>query len=353
MNIENPALSLQERQGEIECSHCSEKISIQEKSPFSLDNCPHCGTEFQVPMFIEQFRVESVLRDDGVFIEYKAFDTLLNRKVFLKKINNKYYQKNSELTFPFIDCQGAVNIYSTFTYDDELYFIFEALKGHSIRSYLRRKETIDLKKAINLTMSICKIMKSVADEGISHGHLVPDAIWINDEGEVLIKDFMLRQSLVSQADSFDRIGEIFNLRFCSKEWLQTLTVSEKSDLYSLGVFLYHILTGTYPFASNEKNELLLEEINVSLLDAGDPAVKELILKLLNGSFSSFNETLEYLQSTFITEKVKSPSSKSSKKSRPVLGKTAVKNKKKPQLKLPSKGMTAGKKSKTTLKKLFR
>ena len=356
MNLVNPAVNFLEHDNEIECSDCSEKICIQGKTPFSIDSCSHCESEFQVPMFLEQFRLESVLKDDAVFTEYQAFDTLLNRNVFLKKLKKEYHQKDSEPSFPFIDCPGAVNIFSTFTHEDDLYFIFEALKGYSIKSYLRRKSTIDVKKAISLAMSICKIMSGVAEEGINHGHLVTDSIWINEEGEVLIRDFMLRQNLVSKNDSAERISEIFDVRFCSKERFETLAVSEKSDLYSLGVFLYRILTGTYPFVSNENNELLLEQIDLSALDETGLVAKELILRLISeeGCFNSFSEVLEYLQTTFVSKKSKNPSSKSSKKSRVLPGKSSsTKSKKKTQVKLPAKGKSTGKKSKTTLKKLFR
>ena len=109
---------------------------------------------------------------------------------------------------------------------------FRSSKGYSIKSYLRRKDTIDLKKVISLAISISKIMRSAAELGVSHGHLVLDSIWINDEGEVLIKDFMLYQNILNKNDSPKRLSEILDVRFCSKERLINLEVTEKNDLYS-------------------------------------------------------------------------------------------------------------------------
>ena len=360
MNLDNSAINMLEHGEEIICVHCSEKIPIQGKSPFSSDNCSHCGFAYEVPLYIQQFRLDSIVKDDGVFVEYKAFDSLLNRNVLLKKLNKEFHPQDSEPAFPFIDCLGAVNIFSTFTHENELFFIFEALKGYSIKSYLRRKERIDLKRAVHLAINVCKIMSNVASTGVSHGNLVPEAIWVNEEGEVLIKDFMLYQNVLSKNDSSKRISEILDVRYCSSKMLQSLEVDERSDLYSFGIFLYRILSETFPYNIKDMDEVLkkqsLHELDLSPLGETDSAIKRLITGLLKEEeeFSTFSKVLEYLQVNFITKKSKSSSSKSSKKSRESLLKASpVKNRLKTQVKLPVKGKIAVKESKRTLKKLFR
>ena len=85
-----------EHENEVTCSNCSEKISILGKHPFSMDKCSNCGHEFQVPIFIDHFRLDNVVRDDGVFIEFNAYDTLLNRNVLLKKLHKAFSPKDSE-----------------------------------------------------------------------------------------------------------------------------------------------------------------------------------------------------------------------------------------------------------------
>jgi len=345
---------------EIVCSHCSEKISVMDKAPNTYDNCLSCGTTYEVPLFIQHFRVESIIRDDGVFVEYQAFDTRLNRNVLLKRLNKVYDQAEAEPVFPFLDCTGAVNIFSTFTHDDELYFIFEALNGYSIKSYLKRRENIDLKKGVHLAMEICKIMSDVAAEGINHGHLVPESIWVNNDGEVLIKDFMLRQNIINKNDPASRVSEILDVRYCSKQRLQTLEVNERCDLHSFGTFLYRILTGTYLYRSTDVDDLFEEQSlgtdHLSALAELNPAIRSLIIELVkeDGSFTTFSQVLEYFQTNFVAKKSKSPSSKSSKKSRDFSVKgSASKAKKKPSVKLPGKGKVAVKGSKRSLKKLFR
>lgn len=342
---------------EISCFHCSEVIPIQGKTPFTSDCCSHCGSAYEVPLYIQQFRLDSIVRDDGVFVEYKAFDSLLNRNVLLKKLKKEFQTQDSDPAFPFIDCLGAVNIYSTFTYEDELYFIFEALKGYSIKSYLRRKDRIDLKKAVHLAIEVCKVMSNVASTGVSHGNLVPEAIWVNEEGEVLIKDFMLHQNVLSKNDSSRRISEILDVRYCSSKRLQSLEVDERSDLYSFGIFLYRILSETFPYNRKDKDEALKEQslldLDLSPLGDIDPAIKRLIQGLIkeDDEFSDFSKILEYLQVNFVSKKT---SSKSSKKSRALsLKASPQKNRIKTQVKLPAKGKVAVKESKRSLKKLFR
>ena len=362
MTTDYSVLDSPKRIKKILCPHCSEKISIEDKTPFSFERCPSCNNSYEVPQQIEHYLLESCIADDGVFADYRAIDLLLNRHVMIKKLNKVFHNMDRAPEFPFIESSGAVNIFSTTVHENELYLIFELIKGRSIKSYLQQSEKVDQKKVVSLAMSICNIMSEAAENGVSHGHLVPGSVWVDENGEVRITDFMLHQNILASGDSSERISKVLDVRYCTPERLKRMEVNEKNDLFSLGVCLHKILTGELPYNSTDMDSLLAEhglsELSSELLisNAINPVLSKLVMSLLRmkDEFTSFSEVHDYLKQCFVVSKSKLKPTKGKASHTKVSKKVATKTgNKKTAVRLPVRDKTQVISSKRKLKKLFR
>ena len=112
-------------------------------------------------------------------------------------------------------------------------------------------------------------MKEASGEKIHHGHLSLDSIWINEEGEIKVADFVLRQTIREHAGD-DFITKILNPDYFRD--LKNSSINEKTDLYSLGACLYKILTGNFP----EDNSHKLTNLELETPDCFNAAVQSLI-----------------------------------------------------------------------------
>ena len=150
-------------------------------------------------------------------------------------------------------------------------------------------------------------MADAAVQGVSHGNLTVDSLWIDSEGAVKISDFMLHQNIVASSANKDRLNHILDMRFLSTAVLNGGNIDEQGDLFSFGVCLYQIFTGTTPNNSQVLDELLAER---SLSPFDDGLLKQqgiaenlilVVMGLLNGEFTCFKEVRDHLKQKYFKD----------------------------------------------------
>ena len=334
------------------CPVCSAAIDFQNLEPFTRANCPSCQHEYLVPMLVDSYLLEDCLSQNGVVYDYKAMEISTGKPVRVQKLNAAFYNVfRRQAEFPKLEFPGAVKYLDTLVHNHELYVISEHIGGSSIREFIT-DEGIEEESIILILFSTARIMAAASNSGVNHGYLTPDSIKVDENGEVRICDFMLHQNILTGHDNSAKINHIFDVRYLANHSLYGNSASEKTDLFSLGVCLYEMITGETPNNSKTLEEIIAER-NLTpfskdyLMSRG--VRNELIITtmgLLNNEFTCFKEVREFVKQKFIKSEGPTKGVKKDKSRTKVTMK-----KKKPSVKLPKAKRPL--KSKNALRKFFK
>src|ERR1700741_1394357 len=226
---------------------------------------------------VENYQHYQVLRrEDGSLwelgkgamgITYKAFDTNLRCTVALKVINNTYLNSEVARQLFLREARAAAalrhqNVASVFHLgsDHDCYFYaMEFIDGQTLASYIEKekKGPLDPVEALNICLQVTRALAAAARQHLVHRDLKPANLMLVDEdGERIVKviDFGLAKSAKTEGDDSGTLtqagGFVGTPHFASPEQLEERDIDIRSDIYSLGVTLYYMLTGRPPFSGS-------------------------------------------------------------------------------------------------------
>jgi len=227
---------------------------------------------------------EIVKRSDGslwelgqgrVSITYKAYDTRLKRPVALKVMNG-VCRVNETARHRFLDeaqAAGALrhqNVASVLhlSMDHQKYFyVMEFIDGQPINEYVRKKGTLTPLEALDIAVQIAHALAAAAKQGFVHRDLRPaNLMLVDEEGEKVVKvsDFGLAQRVKRESEesiSPPTDGDLHETtHFASPEQLEKRDIDIRSNIYSLGATLYHLVTGRPPF-SGSMGQIVSQHLN--------------------------------------------------------------------------------------------
>jgi len=205
-------------------------------------------------VFAGRYQIIEVLGKGGMGKVYRALDKKLNEEVALKlvkpeiasdkktlerfsnelKIARKIAHKNVGRMYELMEEKG-------------IHFItMEYVPGEDLKSFIRRAETLSAGKAISITKQVCEGLAEAHELGVVHRDLKPQNIMIDKEGNSRIMDFGIARSLKAKGitDAGVMIG---TPEYMSPEQVDAKETDQRSDIYSLGVILYEMVTGRAPF----------------------------------------------------------------------------------------------------------
>lgn len=193
----------------------------------------------------------------GMAVVYKAYDKLLGRNVAVKLLR-KEFNADNEFVQNFItearaaaslSNQNLVGIYDVG--NDELYDVYfivmEYLKGITLKNYINRTGAIDWQEACSYALQILKGISAAHAKGIIHRDIKPQNIMIMQNGAVKIMDFGIARAISSKTVKIGGKDTLGSAHYLSPEQAKGRHTDEKSDIYSLGIVLYEMLTGNVPF----------------------------------------------------------------------------------------------------------
>jgi len=245
-----------------ETAHDSKIISLERHSETA---------NFKPGDFIDHYQIISELGQGGMGIVYKAMDTFLNRIVALKimlilnqsdQIALKRFQREAEicatLKHPYI-----VSVYTIGEYKSFPYIVMEYIEGIPINQYVQQNGENDWNLCATIIYKVAQALEYVHSNHIIHRDIKPSNILVRPNGDPVLMDFGIGKILYNQNkhNTLTKEGEILGtLFYSSPEQTRGQAVSEKTDIYSIGVILYQLLTKQCPFYA-DNTYILLRQIS--------------------------------------------------------------------------------------------
>ena len=139
---------------------------------------------------------------------------------------------------------NIVNIYDVGSENGLHYIVMEYVEGITLKSYIEKKGQLSFKEAFSIAIQVGRGIEAAHNKNIVHRDIKPQNIMISTEGKVKVTDFGIARAATSNTISSDVMGSV---HYSSPEQARNGFVDGKSDIYSLGIVMYEMVTGRVPF----------------------------------------------------------------------------------------------------------
>ena len=224
-----------------------------------------------IPKKISRYRIDKMVGHGCMGIVYKGYDPYIKRTVAIKvthqdnTFTESQIQRYREHFFTEAQAAGGlihgniVMIYDVGLDGDNCYIAMEYVEGKDLSAYCTKGKLLPLDKIITITGKICEALDFAHQRGVIHRDIKPANIMISREASVKIADFGVAQVAVTEVVHND--GITGSLEYMAPEVLQEGRATKQSDIYSLGVTLYELLTGEQPFRHEFMSGIVSTVIN--------------------------------------------------------------------------------------------
>ncbi|MCR5429846.1 MAG: Stk1 family PASTA domain-containing Ser/Thr kinase [Eubacterium sp.] len=222
----------------------------------------------------DRYEIVSRVGAGGMSDVYKAIDHKLNRNVAIKVLKKEFSKDKNFVSKFRAEAQSAaslihpniVNVYDVGEDNGMYYIVMELIEGITLKSYIQKKGSLSFKETVSIAIQIANGMECAHNNQIVHRDIKPQNIMISREGKVKVTDFGIARAADSNTMSGNAMGSV---HYISPEQAGGKYVDEKSDIYSLGITMFEMLTGKVPFDGETTVSIALMHIQNSV-----PSVKE-------------------------------------------------------------------------------
>lgn len=241
-----------------------------------------------------RYRLVDTLGSGGMADVYLAHDDVLDRTLALKVLSRRYAEDEEFIERFRREAQNAAslshpNIVSIFdrgeTEDGTYYIAMEYLPGGTLKNRLVKRGPLPARTAAAVALQIAEALKCAHDSDVVHRDIKPHNILITESGDIKVTDFGIARA--ASSSTMTRTGSILGTaQYLSPEQAMGEPVSPQSDLYSLGVVLYEMLTGELPYNAETPIGIAMKHVNGELrppieVDPSIPAgINAVVMRLL-------------------------------------------------------------------------
>jgi beta-lactam-binding protein with PASTA domain/tRNA A-37 threonylcarbamoyl transferase component Bud32 len=214
-----------------------------------------------------RYRILHRVGSGGMAEVYCAQDLQLGRKVALKVLYRRFAE-DQEFVERFrreassaagLQHQHVVSVYDRGEYDGTYYIAMEYLDGRSLKTIIREEAPLEPDRAIDLAIQVLRAARFAHRRGIIHRDFKPQNVIVDAEGRAKVTDFGIARA---GASDMTQTGSIMGTaQYLSPEQAQGEAVSAASDLYSIGIIVYEMLTGRVPFEGQSAVTIALKQVN--------------------------------------------------------------------------------------------
>ena len=213
----------------------------------------------------DRYEIVDKVGSGGMADVYKAKDQRLNRFVAIKILKPEYSSDKSFVNKFRGEAQSAaclshpniVNVYDVGDDSGLHYIVMELVEGITLKKFIEKKGKLEIKEAVGIAIQIAQGMEAAHNNNIIHRDIKPQNIIISREGKVKVTDFGIAKASNSNTITSNAMGSV---HYLSPEQARGGYSDEKSDIYSLGVTIYEMLSGKVPFAGDNTVSVALLHI---------------------------------------------------------------------------------------------
>ena len=217
-----------------------------------------------------RYEIQGRIGTGGMADVYKAIDRVLNRYVAVKVLKREFREDEgfvkkfrsearaaAGLTHP-----NIVNVYDVAEDRGLYYIVMELVEGITLKEYIQKKGKLSPKEVIGITLQVCAGIDSAHNNDIVHRDIKPQNIMISKEGKVKVTDFGIAKATSSNTISTNAMGSV---HYTSPEQARGGFSDEKSDIYSLGITMYEMITGELPFDGDTTVSIALKHLQEDII----------------------------------------------------------------------------------------
>ena len=204
-------------------------------------------------MFLSgRYEILDKIGSGGMSDVYRAKDHKLNRYVAVKVLKSEF---NSDLSFisrfrteahaaASLSHPNIVNVYDVGDEDDLHYIVMELVDGITLKTYIAKKGKLEIRETIGIAMQVAQGLEAAHAQHIVHRDVKPQNVMISRDGKVKVTDFGIAKASTAETVTVSTMGSV---HYISPEQARGGYCDERSDIYSLGITMYEMLTGRVPF----------------------------------------------------------------------------------------------------------
>lgn len=221
-----------------------------------------------VPTKLGNYKIIELIGRGGMCEVYKAEQTSLKRTVALKVLpsqmgQNKEFKKRFDIEARAISMLQHANIVDIYEYgeDDDLrYFAMQYIDGKDLGTVIRERDAISLKEILSYTKQICRAVKYAHQKNVIHRDIKPQNILLDKNKTVRLTDFGIAK-IFAERDVTVTGFSIGTPEYMSPEQAEGKPLTGQSDIYSIGVVMYELLTGRPPFVGNNPVAVAYKQVH--------------------------------------------------------------------------------------------
>nr|MDP9105130.1 protein kinase [Candidatus Eremiobacteraeota bacterium] len=245
--------------------------------------------------FNNRYRVDGTLGNGGMANVYVGTDTLLRRRVAIKVLREQYASDDDFVKRFSYEAQSAaklshpniVNVYDFGREDHSYYIVMELVDGATLGELMRQEGTLPEPVALDYAIQIASGLAYAHRQGLLHRDVKPANILVTKDDVVKLSDFGIARAVSEHTLGVTQPGMVMgSVAYISPEQAQGHDIDERSDLYSVGVVLYQMLTGALPFTGDNAVAVALKHVSADApaidpkANNVSPAVASIVAKLL-------------------------------------------------------------------------
>jgi serine/threonine-protein kinase len=221
----------------------------------------------------DRYRLDAQIGTGGMSTVYRAFDTTLERTVAVKLMHREIASDNDQLerfrrearAVAQLSHPHIVNVIDAGEDDSRPFIVLEYVEGETLKDRIRRMGRLPVDEAIAYAIEIARALQCAHSRGIVHRDIKPQNVLIDEEGSAKVTDFGIARSL--DEDGLTADGRVLGTTdYVSPEQALGHAVNGQSDLYSLGVVLFEMLTGDVPFHGENQVAVAMKHVREDIPD---------------------------------------------------------------------------------------
>ncbi len=266
-------------------------------------------------MIADRYEILEKIGTGGMSDVYKAKDHKLNRHVAVKVLKQEFSENANFVSRFTVEAQAAagmmhpniVNVYDVGEEAGTHFIVMELVEGITLKKYIEKKARLSVKEAVSIAIQVSMGIEAAHNNHIIHRDIKPQNVMISKDGKVKVTDFGIAKAVSSNTITSNVMGSV---HYTSPEQARGGYSDEKSDIYSLGVTLFEMLTGRVPFNGETTVAIAIKHIQEPMPSPREYiqeipiSVEQIVLKCTQKSpdrrYQSMGELIDDLKRSLMT-----------------------------------------------------